>query len=213
MPCWYPDAQQRPYLPRHRTTRSHDRFREVPTQGNGLLLRVQRVRPGGPARIRAGNVGPWRRTAGRNCCSSTGPTFSRRPGFDCAARSDQLVQWRFATTVTLDDGGWAMFVKVNDEAVARREDRRPRRTAVGATRPSSRPAIPMLTMLAVTASPADDDRLPDFESLTFMISHPSRLVWGVIDGQLVIASSADDRRPVPGHRARRASQRARRMPA
>ncbi|MBN2446804.1 MAG: DUF3352 domain-containing protein, partial [Phycisphaerae bacterium] len=115
--------------------------------------------------------------------------FQQEFGFDVQR---DLISWfdGDSVSVTLEDGlGWAQFIKVRDEDIAREK--------IGALVELLAEQLvelsagnPMLAMLAMTASPTDDERLPGFQSLSFMIS-PEPVVWGVIDNQLVIGSSAD----------------------
>ncbi|MBU0640737.1 MAG: hypothetical protein KKB50_17880 [Planctomycetes bacterium] len=95
--------------------------------------------------------------------------------------------------ITLDDNRGSVFLmQVADEQVAREkvgaaiEFLSTKLTEVVA----ENPMLAGLAMMTVHSSPAEHEQLPGFQSLHFAMS-PQPAVWGVSDGYLVFATSAD----------------------
>ncbi|MEE9293445.1 MAG: hypothetical protein V3W34_00565, partial [Phycisphaerae bacterium] len=110
-------------------------------------------------------------------------------GFDL--RKD-LLDWFSGEIVNVtlaDDGGSVLLIKVNDEAAAREKVGA---AIEGATKLLKQLATknPMLAMMSVRTSPSEDQRLEGFQNVYLMMS-PEPAVWGVTDGHLVFATSAD----------------------
>ncbi len=93
-------------------------------------------------------------------------------------------------SVSLNDGDdWVWFLKVTDEDLAREKVSTAVQFATDKLRELA-VEIPALNMLGVVPGPLADERLPGFESLRFTIV-PQPIVWGVSEGHLIVASSAD----------------------
>ena len=106
-----------------------------------------------------------------------------------------LLDWmgQEITSVTLaDKAGSVLMIEVTDEDTARQKVG----TAIEFLAEkltetiSKEPSLAPLAMLTVETAPADDERLPGFQSLRFAIM-PEPAVWGVKDGRLILGSSAD----------------------
>lgn len=100
-------------------------------------------------------------------------------------------------SVTLSEGrGSVWMIRVSDEQLAREkvsaaiEFLSTRLTAKLGELAAENPALGMLAMFGVHTSPATHEQLEGFENLHFTIS-PQPAVWGVAEGYLIFASSAD----------------------
>jgi tetratricopeptide (TPR) repeat protein len=107
---------------------------------------------------------------------------------------DDILSWVGGTSVSvsLEDGGSVWLMQVKDEDIAREK------VASAVDFLSNRmsqlelqgPAAAMLPMLTLRSSPVEHEQLQGFHSLQLMVM-PTPAVWGVTDGHLVMASSAD----------------------
>lgn len=116
-------------------------------------------------------------------------SFQQQIGFDLER---DVLSWLDgdSLSVTLDDGQqWAMFIRVSNEALAREKaGQAVQFFTEQVTQLAAQ--MPALNMLSATAFPLDDERLPEFQSLRFVMV-PQPVVWGVSQGYLIMGSSAD----------------------
>ncbi len=110
-------------------------------------------------------------------------------GFDLRADALAWMAGPIVTVTLANDLGSVWLLEVSDEKLAREKVSAAVEFLV--TRLIDAAAeVPMLGMLMVTRAPVQDERLEGFENLHFVMS-PRPVVWGVSDGHLLIATSAD----------------------
>lgn len=183
-----PDAKQRPIYPVLVAERAHldEYVRFMPKEtcsfsaGQGLDLQalhgflLDSVRAFGPQGEAA--LGWWE-------------SMQQEMGFDL---EQDVLSWidSESVNVTMDDGqAWVMFMRVKDEALAREKSQQA--VEFGLSQISQMAAQnPALGMLSMMASPLNDERLPGFQRLQFVMS-PQPIVWGVAREHLIIGSSAE----------------------
>ncbi len=92
-------------------------------------------------------------------------------------------------SVTMKDGAWVFLARVEDEGLAREKVNQAMKFLSEGLAEAAQ-QNPMLAMLAIRTSPVQNDRLEGFHYM-FMGMNPQPILWGVTDGQLILASSAE----------------------